>query len=132
MLSGRDNYEKSNANVEKKNNYERNKTTHTKNAQGLTNTEIDYVTKSVSLAKVVSKDLVPKLLKSKTIQGEVKQKSDYILAGHPDGLKFRPIAAGCNCPTNRLSNFMDKILNPLIHHINIISETLKGSTEYPR
>ena len=87
-----------------------------KNAQGLTDQEIDYLTKfEFSQSNFYG---LPKIHKSKTIQDEVrKQKSDYILTRQPDDLKFRPIVAGCNCPTHRLSEFMDRILKPLTHHI---------------
>ena len=89
MLSNTSTYEKSNANVEKKTMREL-KQLIQKNAQGLTDQEIDYLTKfEFSQSNFYG---LPKIHKSKTIQDEVrKQKSDYILTRQPDDLKFRPI-----------------------------------------
>ena len=42
-------------------------------------------------------------------------------------LKFRPIVAGCNCSTSRLSEFFDKILKPLTIKIK---SYVKDSTDF--
>ena len=46
---------------------------------------------------------------------------------NPKDIEFRPIVAGCNCPTSCLSEFLDKILKPLT--INIKSH-VKDSTDF--
>ena len=56
---------------------------------------------------------LPKMHKSQEIKSAIdKQRSTYIKVLPPTNLPFIPIVAGPTCPTHRLSNFVDIILNP--------------------
>ncbi|CAC5382133.1 unnamed protein product [Mytilus coruscus] len=56
---------------------------------------------------------LPKIHKSKEIETAVQQQNcAYIEIKSPKDLKFRPIVAGPQCPTHRLSHFIDLILKP--------------------
>ena len=46
------------------------------------------------------------------------QKSEFIEILNPEDLKFRPIIAGPSCPTHRLSNVVDILLQPFLKHVN--------------
>ena len=46
---------------------------------------------------------------------------------NPEDLPFRPIVAGPNCPTSRLSNLIDIILKPLISHV---TSYIRDSTDF--
>ena len=59
---------------------------------------------------------LPKIHKSMEIQDAISQQNNaYVYLHSPADLKFRPIVAGPQCPTHRLSNFIDIILKPLCH-----------------
>ena len=61
---------------------------------------------------------LPKVHKSEIITEQIKlPNKEYITALEPRDLKLRPIAAGPNCPTERLSTLLDIILKPLVKHI---------------
>ena len=56
--------------------------------------------------------------KCKIICQEAKvQKKPYIRVLRPADLKFRPIVAGPRCPTSRLSNFVDILIEPFTLHV---------------
>ena len=61
---------------------------------------------------------LPKVHKSKIIQEAIQvQNSEYIKIYEPSDLTLRPIVAGPNCPTRRLSNLVDILLKPFLIHI---------------
>ena len=61
---------------------------------------------------------LPKVQKSKIIQETIQvQNSGYIKIYEPSDLTLRPIVAGPNCPTRRLSNLVDILLKPFLIHI---------------
>ena len=56
---------------------------------------------------------LPKIRKSKIIQEAIQvQSSEYVKIYEPPDLTLRPIVAGSNCPTRRLSNLVDILLKP--------------------
>ena len=57
---------------------------------------------------------LPKIHKSAIINDAIDNSGDQeiISAVDPSDLKLRPIVAGPSCPTNRLSELLDKILQP--------------------
>ena len=59
--------------------------------------------------------VLPKIHKSEAIKNAIaEQNSEYVTLSAPEDLKGRPIVAGPNCPTKRLSELLDKILKPLV------------------
>ena len=61
---------------------------------------------------------LPKIHKNEAIINKVKQsKTSYIQIEIPLELKGRPIIAGPLCPTQRLSELLEKILTPLVSHL---------------
>ena len=61
---------------------------------------------------------LPKIHKSKQIKNAVEtQKSKYIEIPNPSDLKFRPNVAGPSCPTSRLSNQIDILLQLFLNKI---------------
>ena len=61
---------------------------------------------------------LPKVHKSKIIQEAIQvQNSEYVKIYEPPDLTLRPIVAGPNCPTRRLSNLVDILLKPFLIHI---------------
>ena len=79
----------------------------------LTNKEIDFLTKFEW--KTSNFYVLPKIHKCKTIIEEVKiNENDYIEIPFPEDIKGRPIVAGCNAPTQRLSALLEKILSPIV------------------
>ena len=61
---------------------------------------------------------MPKIHKSKIIQEAIQvQNSEYVKIYEPPDLTLRPIVAGPNCPTRRLSNLVDILLKPFLIHI---------------
>ncbi len=61
---------------------------------------------------------LPKVHKSKQISEAVETSNkSYIHLEHPQDLTFRPIVGGPECPTQRLSNLLDKILKPLCKNV---------------
>ena len=78
----------------------------------LTEKEVDYLTKFDWQSSNFY--VLPKIHKSSTITNKVKESnSDYIELPPPDDLKARPIVAGCNAPTQRLSALLEKLLQPI-------------------
>lgn len=71
---------------------------------------------------------LPKIHKSEQIKYAIStQNSEYIQIHNPDDLKFRPIVAGPACPTSRLSNLIDILLQPFT---NLIKSYIKDSTHF--
>ena len=82
----------------------------------LTQKEIDFITKFQS--KTSNFYGLPKIHKSIEIQNKIiTQNSEYIQILNPSDLKFRPIVAGPSCPTHRISNLMDILLQPFLKKI---------------
>lgn len=83
----------------------------------LTPKELDFVTKFQS--KTSNFYGLPKLHKSIEIQNAITaQNSEYIRILNPTDLTFRPIVAGPTCPTHRISNLIDILLQPFLSKIN--------------
>lgn len=82
----------------------------------LTTKEFDYLTHFDCRTSFLYG--LPKIHKNKTINDACKEStSSCINLHHPSDLKLRPIVAGPNCETHRLSNFIDILLKPLLQHI---------------
>ena len=83
----------------------------------LTKKEIKYLTDF----KYQSSQLygLPKIHKSDTINKKIKESpSEFIEVEQPCDLQMRPIVAGPNCVTSRLSSsFLDVLLKPLLKHV---------------
>ena len=61
---------------------------------------------------------LPKIHKSEQIQKTVQENpSKYVDVQQPDDLPMRPIVAGPNCVTSRLSNLLDVLLKPFLKHV---------------
>ena len=61
---------------------------------------------------------MPKVHKSKLIQEAIQvQNGEYVKIYEPPDLTLRPTGAAPNCPTLRLSNLVDILLNPFLIHI---------------
>ena len=61
---------------------------------------------------------LPKIHKSRQItDATAEQRSDLIICETPIDLKFRPIVAGQNCPTNNLSKLLDRLLRPYVKKV---------------
>lgn len=57
---------------------------------------------------------LPKVHKCNSVKEAIKsQNSEYIIVKNPTDLTFRPIVAGPECPTSRLSHLMDILLKDL-------------------
>ena len=80
----------------------------------LSKEEQDFLTKfSFSTSKFYD---LPKVHKSKIVQEAIQvQNSEYIKIYEPSDLTLRPIFAGQNCPTRRLSNLVDILLKPFFN-----------------
>ena len=61
---------------------------------------------------------LPKIHKSDEIKKVIQtQNSGYVEVPNPEDLKFRPIIAGPESPTNRLSNLTDELLQPFLEKV---------------
>ena len=66
---------------------------------------------------------LPKVHKCIEIANKVKETmSDYIELPPPPDLKGRPIVAGCNAPTQRLSGLIEKLLKPIVPFVKTINQ----------
>ena len=82
----------------------------------LTKKETDYLTNFS--CKTSNFYGLPKVHKSDVITKAIEeQNSEYIRVHEPEDLTLRPIVAGPNCLTKRLSPFTDTIIKPLVLHI---------------
>ena len=62
--------------------------------------------------------VLPKIHKNEAIISKMKEANkEYIKMEVPPDLKARPIVAGPNSPTQRLSELMEKLLTPLVCHL---------------
>ena len=86
---------------------------HVKNHEiCLTDKEIDYLTKFDW--KTSNFYVLPKIHKCTSIKSELKSsQNEFIEVYSPHDLKGRPIVAGCEAPTQRLSALIEKILSPI-------------------
>ena len=61
---------------------------------------------------------LPKIHKCKIIKDKIKENpSEYVQINQPQDLKMRPIVAGPNCVTSRLSNFLDILMKPFLKKV---------------
>ena len=61
---------------------------------------------------------LPKIHKSTIIQNAIKtQQEDFVTIKDPIDLKMRPIVAGTQCPTHRLSNFVNILIQPFLKYV---------------
>ena len=93
---------------------------------GLTEDEIDY------LIKFERKESnfygLPKIHKSKEISEQFKtNENTYIEISVTEGMNFRPIVAGPENETHRLSNFIDILLKPMVKHVKSF---IRDSTDF--
>ena len=71
---------------------------------------------------------MPKVHKSKIIQEAIQvQNSEYVKIYEPPDLTLRPIVAGPNCPTRRLSNLVYLLLKPSLIHVK---SYIKGNLDF--
>ena len=85
-------------------------------AKCFTKKEQDFLTKFEQ--KTSNMYGLPKIHQSSAIEHEVKKSnSEYINCQAPKELKMRPIIAGPVSPTQRLSNFIDILLKPLVSYV---------------
>ena len=109
-----------------------------KNNTVLTKKEVEFLTNfSPRTSNLYG---LPKIHKSEEIKNSIRtQKSEYVETHNPKDLKFRPIVAGPICPTSRLSNLIDILLQPFlrkvksyvrddIHFLNLLPETADPNT----
>ena len=94
-----------------------------------TRKERDYIT------KFVNKDSnfygTPKIHKNEQIRCAIDdQKSAFITLPPPDNLEFRPIVAGCQSATSKLSHIMDEILKPLTSNISSYIKDTRHFLQY--
>ena len=62
--------------------------------------------------------VLPKIHKNKAVVEKVNNTNNvYLKMDAPQDLKARPIVAGSNSPTSRLSELLEKILTPLVPHL---------------
>ena len=83
----------------------------------LTKLKIDYFTNfSTSTSSFYG---LPKICKSALIsEATAKQNKEYLEVLEPSDInKLRPIVAGPTCPTQLLSDLLDKIIKPIILHV---------------
>ena len=56
---------------------------------------------------------LPKIHKSKVINAAIhSQNTQIVEVPEPNDLKFRPLVGGPNCPTRKLSYFLDTLIDP--------------------
>ncbi|CAG2236124.1 unnamed protein product [Mytilus edulis] len=115
QLNDKQYYRELNDNMEKKTKRNINKLI-SKFPHCTTEKEVDYLTKfEVKTSNFYG---LPKIHKSKEVETAVQQQNcAYIEINSPKDLKFRPIVAGPQCPTHRLSHFIDLILKPLCQYV---------------
>ena len=66
---------------------------------------------------------LPKICKSKVMEAPIhSQNKQVVEVRERSDLKLRPIAGGPNCPTRRLSYFLDTLLKPYLKHFKVIFE----------
>jgi hypothetical protein len=77
---------------------------------------------------------LPKVHKSQEIIQAIKsQQKSYLRIIRPTDLKFRPIVAGPSCPTHRLSNLLDILLKPFVHHVkSYVRDDIDFLTQIPQ
>ena len=63
--------------------------------------------------------VLPKIHKSKEIIGKISSSNqEFVEMSPPTDLKGRPIVAGPVSPTQRLSEFIDTLIKPIVSHLN--------------
>ena len=99
--------------------------------EALTKKEIDYLTGYQN--KTSNLYGLPKVHKSKIIGNTVKNSiAEVIELPNPQDLTFRPIVAGPNCVTSKLSDFIDRILKPFLPKVkSYIKDDLEFLNKIP-
>ena len=83
----------------------------------LTKKEIDYLINFEFISSQVY--CLPKVHKSEITKNVLNtEDSEYIHVHCPDDLKGRPISAGPKCTTQKLSNLIEVLLEPLVPNLN--------------
>ena len=63
---------------------------------------------------------LPKVYKAKVIEAAIhSQNTEVVEVREPRDLKLRLIVGGPNCPTRRLSYFLDTLLRPYLKHVSV-------------
>ena len=77
---------------------------------------------------------MPKIFKSKVTEASIDCQSTEVVEGRePSDLKPKSIVGGPNCPTRRLSYFLDSLLKPHLKHIkSYIEDNVEFLNKYPR
>ena len=77
---------------------------------------------------------LPKIHKSKVIETAIhSQNTEVVEVREPCDLKVRPIVGGPNCPTRRLSYFLDTLLQPYLKHVkSYIRDSVDFLNKCPR
>ena len=77
---------------------------------------------------------LPKIHKSKVIQAAVhSQNTGVVEVWKPCNLKLRPITGGPNCPTKKLSYFLDTLLKQYLKHVkSYIGDSVDLLNKCPR
>ena len=77
---------------------------------------------------------MPKIRKSKVRKPAIHcQNTEVVEPREPSDLKLRPIVGRPNCPTKRLSYFLDALLKPYLKHLNsYIRHSVDFLNKYPR
>ncbi len=103
----------------------------TKHKDDLYKDEMDYLTNFESKTSNIYG--LPKIHKSKSIIKAIsEQKNTCVWTPRPEDLTFRPIIAGPACPTHRLSNLLDILLQPLLVHVpSHIKDTIDFLNKLP-
>ena len=66
---------------------------------------------------------LPTTHRSKVIEAPIhSQNTEVVEVPERSDLKLRPIAVGPNCPTRRLSYFLDTLLKPYLKYVKVIFE----------
>ena len=93
---------------------------------GLTEDKLDYL---IKFERKESKCYgLPKIHKSKEISEQCKtNENTYIEISVTEGMTFRPIVAGPENETHRLSNFIDILLKPMVKHVKSF---IRDSTDF--
>ena len=63
---------------------------------------------------------LPKIHKSKVTEAAIhSQNTEVVEVREPSNMKLRPLVGGSNCPTRRLSYFLDTLLKLCLKHLKL-------------
>ena len=122
ILQDKETYKKNNENCDKKV-YKDLEKFVAKFSNCLLKEEQDFLTKFLFWASNFYG--LPEIQKSKIIQKAIQvQNSEHVKIYEPPDLTLRPIFAGPNCPTRRLSSLVGTLLKPFLVYIKAILKTI--------